>query len=179
MDFEKTYKKIEPNIRAMINSIKYRPSYIDEEDLLQEVSIYLWKVWKENGFAKNTDSYILQGGKFYLKNYIRCADDKFNRLSIDEVIDEREHTLKDVLPDNFSLEKYIENKIFLEEILKNGLSKREKQVLFYLWKGYRYKTNGYTTREIGKLLGISHVRVIKIKENINKKIKKYLKGVEI
>lgn len=170
MDFEKIYEKIEPKVRAIANSVNYYPSWLDKDDLFQEASLHLWRLWKEDGFGKNTDAYILQGGKFYLKNYIRCVNDGLQTLCLDETSNDRKNTFKDLLPDKTNVSQNIENKIFFEEMLNNGLTKKEKQVLFCMWRGFRYKKNGYTTREIGNLLGISHVRVIKIKENIKKKI---------
>lgn len=86
MEFEKFYKEFEPHLKKQVNLINYYPSYLDKDDLFQEISIYLWKVWKNENLKKNSTSYILQGGKFHLKNYIRCADDGFQMLRIDKVI---------------------------------------------------------------------------------------------
>ena len=175
MDFEKTYEKMNPKIKATINSIKYYPGWIDKDDLFQEAYLHLWNIWEEKGVNKNTEAYILQGIKFYLKNYIRCIDDGFVQVSLDETMGNDGITFKDLISDtSFPFDK-LENKIFVSELLNNGFTKREKQVLVAMLQGFKLENDGYTTREIGELLGISHVRVIKIRKNIKKKIESYLR----
>ncbi|MEM5777537.1 MAG: sigma-70 family RNA polymerase sigma factor [Candidatus Aenigmatarchaeota archaeon] len=176
MNFEEFYKKFEQDLKREINSVSYYTSYIDKEDLFQEVALHLWNVWKENEFDKNTIFYILQSCKFYLKNYLRCIDDGLIKLSLDEELYGKEITLKEIIPDKSDQFSKLENKIFIDELLHNNsrLTAKEKQVLSILYKGFKSKERGYTIREIGSIIGISHVRVIKIKENLKRKIKNYL-----
>ena len=56
--------------------------------------------------------------------------------------------------------------MLIEEILNDGLTRREKEV-------FCLALEGLTTREIGSRLGISHVRVVKLKGKIRDKCKKY------
>jgi DNA-directed RNA polymerase specialized sigma subunit len=60
----------------------------------------------------------------------------------------------------------LNDKMLSETILNNGLSKREKDILIFLSKGF-------TMREIGSFLGVSHVRVVKIVGSIREKCQKY------
>ena len=60
------------------------------------------------------------------------------------------------------LGKILDRHLVLEDIKNNGFTKREKEV-FSLILG------GYTVRETGKKLDISHVMVIKYKQRIMKK----------
>jgi len=51
----------------------------------------------------------------------------------------------------------------LEQLLTNKLTEREFEILIYI-------SEGKTFREIGKILGITHVSVIKTLRNIRKRI---------
>jgi len=57
--------------------------------------------------------------------------------------------------------------IFIQQMKEKELTRREKEVAELL-------SQDYTLRDIGMKLSISHVRVLKIKENIGKKFKKGL-----
>jgi DNA-directed RNA polymerase specialized sigma subunit len=108
-----------------------------------------------------TDSYILQGCYFHLKNYIRIVNDKVKIVSLEDMPKrKRVLVLKGNSQDAFD---YLDKQSVLENIQKCGLTDREKQVLFFL-------KEEFTVREIGKRLGISHVMVVKIKKKIKEKI---------
>ena len=79
-------------------------------------------------------------------------------------------TLRDLLPDDFSKSGYLDylhDKLLVEVIRNNGLLPREKKII-------EFYARGFTTREIGCRLGLSHVRVIKLTRVIKQKCSKYL-----
>ncbi|MFQ5866525.1 MAG: sigma-70 family RNA polymerase sigma factor [bacterium] len=137
--------------------------FIDEDDLMQEMSLHLWKKWKQGELEGKTESYLLQSCWFHLQNYLRTVDDKGEIISFDEPIDSEETTLGEIIPDNSQhLPELINWKIIIEKMRTNGLTKREKEV-------FALCLEGYTLREIGKRLDISFVRVSKIQKHICKK----------
>ena len=73
-------------------------------------------------------------------------------------------TLKENLPSGVeSLDKTVDKKMLVDYIMNNGFSKREKDVFGLLLEGY-------TVREAGGKLGISHVMVVKLKNKIIKSV---------
>lgn len=112
----------------------------------------------------------MKGCEFHILNYLRTEREKARIVSLEEPINEEGDTLKDVLPDGReSLDKFIDRKLVIEDIKNDGFSKREKEVFLLILQGY-------TIREIGKKLDVSHVMVIKHKQRI---IKKWQKREEI
>jgi DNA-directed RNA polymerase specialized sigma subunit len=74
--------------------------------------------------------------------------------------------LEDMLPDGLpGMREFFESKALYEKIMNNGLSTLEKDIVRYLY-------NGYTVREIGSILGLSHVMVVKHKKQIADKVTK-------
>jgi len=101
----------------------------------------------------------------YLKNYLRKFKRVSAEISIDIPIDDEGNTLKELLAgDRFSFEE-LDGKLLMEEMHTYGLTGREKRILSLCMEGL-------TTREIGKILGISHVRVIKLRNRIRDKCKR-------
>lgn len=133
--------------------------------------MHLWLDFKERKLSDKTDSYILQGCYFHLKNYIRKNYDKPNVMSLESMTnkEDEDFDLSNVLSleDPDSCYDLINCKMLIEGINNNGLTKREKEV-------FHLALEGLTTREIGANLGISHVRVVKLKGKIKDKNKKYL-----
>lgn len=164
--FEDLVKKFLPHLEKMSKSLTENAKIdaIGAEDLLQEALVYLWLEFKSGKLENKNKSYILKGCYFYLKNFLRKADNHQVTLSLFSLVNEGGATIEDTLSDRFFWEEYLDAKILIEKIRNNGLNKREKEVFELLLEGY-------TTRQIGKKLGISHVRVIKIYKNIGKKYK--------
>jgi len=170
MSFEILLKRISPTLKRITYKLNGHFSFFNDEDLYQEALIHLWLDFKEGKLSDKTDSYILQGCYFHLKNYIRKNYDKANLISLENSANEEEALNLDnilSLEDPQSSFELIHCKMLIEKINNNGLTKREKEV-------FSLALEGLTTRETGSRLGISHVRVVKLKSKIRDKCKKYL-----
>ncbi|MEK6647320.1 MAG: sigma-70 family RNA polymerase sigma factor [Candidatus Firestonebacteria bacterium] len=161
MQFEELVKKTSPVLRRITKRLNGRWTFIDDDDLFQEALIYLWQCFKEEKLNEKTNSYILQGCYFYLKNYLRKVSDNVIVVSLNNIIDESKIELGEIISvDNGNL---LENKLLVDTIYTSvGLTEREKDVLS-LW------IEEWTVREIGQKLGISHVMVMKIQNKIRNK----------
>jgi len=171
MDFEKLIKKLAPKLKGIAYRLGRRPGFFNEEDLLQEELVHLWVEWRKGKLADKTDSYILQGCYFHLQNYIRTAKDKFRAFSLElQPGEEGEHpeespALKDEKAGDYF--ERLNDKMIVEVIRNNGLTGREKELLPFF-------AEGLTVREIGRKVGVSHVRILKMKEQIRRKCLKHL-----
>jgi len=167
MTFEELIKRIEPKLRGIVYKIHGTFHSFSEEDLYQEAVLQLWVDHNEGKLSDKTDSYILQSCYFYLKNYIRTIKGKTALMSMDASINEEGGKLEDVL--SSQQESLVEEKAdidtLMEEVFKNELNRKEKEIVFFYLQGW-------TTREIGQRLGISHVSVVKLEEKIREKCKK-------
>lgn len=166
MNFENLVIKITPKLKQL--SIKYNGhrSFFDEDDLLSEMILHLWKKWRNKKFTNKTESYIIQSCYFYLRNFLRIVQNKQRFISIDEPINEAGVTLKELIPDRtFDVSEFVEEKMFIKKVMNNGLSKIEKDIFQLLYKEF-------TIREIGKKLNISHTMVLKHKKKILGKVSK-------
>jgi len=174
MDFERVVAKISPKLKGIAFRLNHRFTFFNEEDLFQEALIHLWKEFCSGKLADKTDSYILQGCYFHLQNYIRSAKDKFTSFSLDA------HYVKD--SDNYEepLElkdersgDYFErlNREMIADVIRNnGLTSREKNLLPFF-------AEGLTIREIGRKVGVSHVSILKMREEIRRKCLKHLDNI--
>ena len=170
MVFEELVQRISPKLKRITYKLNGHFSFFNEEDLYQEALIHLWQDFCLGKLDNKTNSYILQGCYFYLKNYIRKIRDKSNLVSLNSMTEEDGSNLEEILclENQKSCLVDLENKILIQEIQNNGLTQREKEIFFL-------SLEGLTTREIGKKLGISHVMVIKIKKNLCKKLEFFKK----
>jgi RNA polymerase sigma factor (sigma-70 family) len=159
-NFEDLMRKLSPTLRRITYKLNGHFTFFDEDDLFQEALEHLWNAFENGSIGEKTDSYILQGCYFHLKNYIRKTMDRVKLTSINLPIDEDGSTVEDTLtcPDN-STEEAADNAILAESLGRIGLSGREEKVL-------SLSMSGMTVREIGKEMGISHVMVVKIKNKI-------------
>lgn len=171
MRFEELIKQVFPKLRGITRRINGRFAFFNEEDLRQEALAHLWVNYKNGKLFDKTNSYILQGCYFHLKNYMRKNCDKVALLSLENMVNEEGEAfdLGNILPSGnseFCLE-LINCKMLIEKINNNGLTPREKEV-------FLLALEGLTTREIGDKLGISHVRVVRLKGKIKEKCRKYI-----
>ena len=166
MKFEDLVKKLTPTIKRITYRLNGRYRVLDHEDLYQEALLHLWQDFVSGKLDEKTDSYILQGCYFYLKNYLRNVEDNNFFASLDEVIGEDDTTLGEMIPDEGPNElETLETKLEAETILNCGLDEREKTVL-------KLYADGFTAREVGDIVGVSHVTVVKTIERIREKAKK-------
>jgi RNA polymerase sigma factor (sigma-70 family) len=174
MDFLTLVKRLSPKLKGIAHKLNYRFTFFNDEDLFQEALVHLWKESSAGKLDGYTDSYILQGCYFYLQNYIRGAKDKFTSFSLDvgEAQDpehsESSFDLKDERSEDYF--KRLNDKMTVEVIMNNGLTRREKELLPLF-------SDGLTMRQIGKKFGVSHVAVLKMREAIRRKCLKHLDKV--
>lgn len=172
MTYEELVKKISPVLKRITYRLNGHFASFNHDDLYQEALIRLWDDFRAGKLSDKTDSYILQGCYFHLKNYIRKARAKYPVISLDAQLNEGQ--------DNVLLEEmllkaqrhcpscldWLHDKLLAETIRNNGLTMREKEIVgFY--------AEGMTTRQIGSRLGISHVMVVKLTVRIREKCGKY------
>lgn len=170
MPFEELVKKIGPTLKRITYRLNGHCSFFNDEDLFQEALIHLWQAFRQGKLDDKTDSYILQGCYFHLKNYLRKVKGKEKLLSLEAKMNEEGASFEELLSmrnDNTQpYLDYLDDKMLVERIRNNGLSKREKVILSFYG-------DGLTTREIGRRIGVSHVMVVKLMAGIRVKCRKY------
>ena len=169
MHFEEVVKRISPKLKGIAYKLNGRFTFFNEDDLYQEALVHLWIDYKDGKLVDKNDSYILQGCYYHLKNYIRKTQNKVCLISMDTYTGNEEEAAAERILSLEDPKLYFEDinsKILIEEILNNGLTEREKEVLSLCLKGL-------TTRGIGKILGVSHVRVVKLRKRIRIKCQKF------
>lgn len=156
-------RKLSPTLRRITHKLNGHFTFFDEDDLFQEALEHLWLAFEDGTLDDKTDSYVLQGCYFHLKNYIRKTMDKAKLTSLNLVINDDGSTVEDMLvSDDNCTEEAVDNTILEEAVKGVGLSKREADIL-------ALSLEGMTVREIGHKLGVSHVMVIKIRKQIRRK----------
>lgn len=173
MRFDELLKKIGPTLRRITYKLNHYYTYFNDEDLYQEALVHLWNNLKAGTLDDKTESYVLQGCYFHLRNYIRTHKAKAVSISLDPLAFDESAGLQDVLfLEDVASARYIDDlhiKLLAETIRNNGLTDREKYVLSLY-------SEGLVTRDIGKRLGISHVSVLKLTKIIRGKCLKYRDG---
>jgi len=170
MYFDELVRKISPKLKAITHRLNGRFTFFNDEDLFQEALMHLWVDFNRHKLDDKTDSYILQGCYFHLKNHIRIVRDKSKLVSLDALMNEDGMILEDIIPSSDTGEyfEYLNDKLLIEKMQNNGLTSKEKEFLsLYL--------EGLTIREIGKRFGISHVSVVKLKNKIRNKYEKFVR----
>jgi RNA polymerase sigma factor (sigma-70 family) len=169
MGFSELFRKIEHKLRFLARKYKTMCSYFDEEDLYQEMCSYLWRTFKDGVPSHLNDTYIIRGCEFHILNYLRKEKEKIIKMSLEQELNEEGGTLKDILASREeAMDNYLDKKLTIDYIMNNGFSRREKEVFSLLIKGY-------TVREAGRVLGISHVMVVKLKASLVKKYQRDIK----
>lgn len=163
MDFDNMLKELSSQLRGMARRLNGHPGFVDENDLLQEMRLHLWRKWEGGETEDKTESYLLQSCWFHVRNYIRTVNGRSDLLSLDAPTGDEQSLLGEMVPDNSgSVWERVNCRTIIESIRQDGLTSREKEV-------FDLSLEGNTLREIGKQLGISFVRISKIKANISKK----------
>lgn len=166
-NLENIIRRISPKIRGIVRKIEKNEPLFDRDDLYQEILLHLWVDFKDGKLDSKTDSYILQGCYFYIKNYVRVNRMKINTVSIEEMKGKDEWSISE------KREEIVNFEFLIEQIESSDIfNEREKKVLHMLLEGL-------TVREIGNELGVSHVMVLKIKRKIEMKIKKYFQDIKV
>jgi len=166
MKFEELLRKISPKLKRITYKLNGHFSSFNHEDLYQEALLHLWLNLREGKLSDKTESYILQGCYFHLKNFLRKNYDKAKLTNLDNLVNQEgeETKLENILPLSSpeSTFELAHCKMLIEAIRNNGLTPREKQV-------FNLSLEGLTTREMGDRLGISHVRVVKLRKKVQEK----------
>ena len=169
MPFEALITKLSPTLKRITCKLNGHFTFMDDQDLLQEALIHLWSNFQLGKLDDKTDSYMLQGCYFHLKNYIRKSQDSATMLSLNSIMEEDGPYLEEILiADSVASYDRVESLLQIEA-MGSGASQRERDVLFFCLEGM-------TTREIGKKMGISHVSVVKIRNKIRERYQK-LNGI--
>ena len=162
MDFRILLQKITPALRYIARKhLLY--GFYDEEDLYQEMCLFLWQNYA-NGLPMGiNEAYVIKACEFHIRNFLRKGRPKTTILSLEDLISPKGLTLAEILEDEkTNIESDIDYRLTVDEIKSLGLNKKERNVISYLLKGH-------TVRETAKEMGCSHVMVIKHKKNIIKK----------
>lgn len=171
MSFEELEHKLSPVIKRITYKLNGHYRSFDHDDLYQEAIIHLWRNFLKGALSDKTDSYILQGCYFHLKNYIRKINERSNIISIDAALGANdEATIEDILGKHWACQDCrgdLHNKFLAQSIQDNGFNPKEKRLLAYFSQGLK-------TRDIGKCLGVSHVSVVKMMKKIRGKAQKHL-----
>jgi RNA polymerase sigma factor (sigma-70 family) len=163
MSFDVLIKRISPALRRITQKLNGHFTFMDHDDLFQEAMLRLWVDFQNGHLHDKTDSYLLQGCFYHLKNYIRKVQDNGTLISLSSVVDEEVALLEEILvADEVAAFDYVDGKMQVESLLESGMSQRERDVL-------AYSMEGMTTREIGGKLGISHVAVVKVRNRIKER----------
>jgi len=170
MGFKEVSRKLSPTIKRIAYKLNGRYRTFSHDDLYQEALMHLWVDFTAGKLSGKTDSYILQGCYFHLKNQIRKINEKPD-LSLDAVIHPDNEGLwsQGAIVDGRQedIRESLNRRLLAQKIQNNGFNPKEKVILASL-------SEGLTTREIGRRLGISHVMVVRLIAGIRKKCRKYI-----
>ncbi len=163
-------KKVAPTLRRITKKLNGHFSFMDDEDLYQEALIHLWVNWNKGSLEDKTDSYILQGCYFHLRNHVRKVQDKAILQSFPSMNDEEMADLELNMNPRVDSFDDVEQRLQIEALRQNGMGAREELVLGLCLQGL-------TTREIGDRMGVSHVSIIKIRNRIRERYSR-LNGID-
>ncbi len=172
MTFDNLVHRISPTLKRITRKLNGHYSFFNDEDLYQEALTHLWIDYKEGVLGDKTDSYILQGCYFHLRNYLRKTQDNVTLLSFNTPVGEDGMKLEDSMAVDHSLTfDQLESRLQIETAEKLYFTEREKEVLMCFLEGM-------SMREIGAKMGISHVMVLKIRNRIKEKYMQFTKEMQ-
>jgi DNA-directed RNA polymerase specialized sigma24 family protein len=162
MDFRILLEKITPALKMIARKHLLYTVY-DEEDLYQEMCLYLLQHYGNGLPIGINESYVIKGCEFHIQNFLRKGRPKVVFSSLDELVSPGGPTLGEMLEDKRGPSgSRIENELTIDEIKGLNLTDKERQVISCLLKGY-------TVREAANQMGISHVMVLKHRKAIIRK----------
>ena len=165
-NFESYLSELSEPLKKIARRFAGRSVLCDVSDLYQEMVIFLWQSFEQGKFSDCKTGYLLKGCEFHLRNTLRKWKAPEGLLSLEEPLGEEGDTLKDCLGEQTRpIHRRLEEQLTIDEILSNGYSDSVKRVFALLLQGY-------TTREVGEKLGISHVRVVKLKQELVREYQK-------
>ncbi|MBP1732776.1 MAG: hypothetical protein H6Q55_3205, partial [Deltaproteobacteria bacterium] len=127
--FDLIIKRISRTLQRITQKLNGRFSFMDHDDLFQEAVLQLWIDFHGGRLEAKTDSYILQGCYFHLKNYIRKMQGSATVISLNSMIDEESGRLEELIStDELDAIEYIDGKMQVEALLEEGMSERERDV---------------------------------------------------
>ena len=161
MKFEKIVKKLTPKLRGIAYRLNGKYTVLDHDDLYQEALAHMWEEFCAGKLEGKTDSYVLQGAYYHLKNHLRGLDDNTFFARLDEPVSEEGDVLGELIPaeDDGGYEA-AETSELLDRC---GLTEKEQQVL-------QLYADGLTVREVGEQIGVSHVTILKMLNSVKKKV---------
>jgi RNA polymerase sigma factor (sigma-70 family) len=163
MCFDSLVHRISPTLKRITKRLNGHFAFFNDEDLYQEALTRLWVDYGEGTLGDKTDSYILQGCYFHLRNYLRKVQDNVILVSFNTSSGEDGVRLEESVPvDDGIWVDQLESRLQLEVAERKYFTEREKEVLTFILQGM-------SMREIGGRLGISHVMVLKIRNKIKEK----------
>jgi len=162
--FDDLIKRVSEKLKGLIYKIHYASSFIDQDDLYQEAVCHLWQRFERQELSDKNESYILKSCYFHLKNFQRTQTEKFSILRPTEEGEENDECIEPLglVADKKDNLNYLNARVLVSDIQNNGLTKREKEV-------FSLMLAGLNVREIAGRIGVSHVRVVKIKARIREK----------
>jgi RNA polymerase sigma factor (sigma-70 family) len=165
MKFEKIVKKLTPKLRGIAYRLNGKYTVLDHDDLYQEALAHMWEEFCAGKLEGKTDSYVLQGAYYHLKNHLRGLDDNTFFARLDEPVSEEGCALGELIPaEDDGVYEAAETRELLERC---GLTEQEKEVL-HLY------ADGLTVREVGEQIGVSHVTILKMLNSVKKKVGMHL-----
>ncbi len=170
MSFETLVTRLSPTLKRISRKLDGRFSFLDHQDLFQEALLHLWTEFSSGALTDKTDSYVLQGCYYHLKNYIRKVQDGVLLMSLHGVDETDGSPVEESLvSSDVCLYDEVDGNLQVERIVESGISQREKAVLFF-------SLEGMTTREIGDRLGVSHVSVVKTRNRLKERYERLYGG---
>jgi len=161
-DFPSWLKALAPDLRRIAFRAARTNVFEDIDDTVAVMTAHLWRGW-QSGFWRNKNrSYTLQSCYFHLQNHRRVMRET-RTLSLETPIGEGDSPLSDILIDGRIWgDRQWSAWAIADGLRNNGLTLQEKAVVEWV-------IEGHTTREMGKKLNVSHVRVVKIQQSIRRK----------
>jgi RNA polymerase sigma factor (sigma-70 family) len=171
MNYSELFNRLLPKMNQLARKYRQYCSMVDADDLVSEMALHLWEKYQTGAYADKTDSYIVQSCYFHLRNYLRNMQDRQKLCALNETGTDGDYddgsshlALEETIPDGADLPQVVvEGRALYEKIMSNGLSRREKEIISFLY-------DGMTVREIGRTLRLSHTMVVRYKKNIAEKV---------